>query len=80
MREIAMHEAKAKLSEILVKIENGEHYLITKHGKPVAQLTPISETIESLEHLCKDMLKKRDNKARTSLAEATLWKHEGHER
>lgn len=80
MREIGTHEAKTNLSELLVQVEGGEQFLITRRGVPVAKLTPVSETIHSLENLCKKMLLDRDSKGRANLAEAKLWKHEGHKR
>lgn len=33
-------EAKAKLSELLDKVERGEQVVITRHGKPIARLVP----------------------------------------
>ena len=34
------YEAKAKLSEILRKVESGRTVLISRHGKPVAEVRP----------------------------------------
>ena len=39
-REIGAFEAKAKLSEILRKVEQGERYTITKRGQVIAHLIP----------------------------------------
>ncbi len=36
-------EAKTRLSEILQDVQEGVCYRITKHGKPVAELRPISD-------------------------------------
>ena len=33
-------EVKTHLSEFISKVENGESFLITKRGKPVAELRP----------------------------------------
>lgn len=38
--EIGAFEAKTKLSELLRKVEQGERFTITVHGRPVAQLLP----------------------------------------
>ena len=35
-----MAEAKAKLSELLARVERGERVLVTKRGRPVAALVP----------------------------------------
>lgn len=34
-----MAEAKNRLPELIRAVEQGEHVVITRHGKPVAQLT-----------------------------------------
>ena len=36
--QIAAHEAKARLSEVLDRVENGEEIIITRRGKPVARI------------------------------------------
>ena len=41
MLEVSVAEAKAKLSELLNKIEAGEHVTITRRGKPVAVMKPL---------------------------------------
>lgn len=42
MTEVSVAEAKAKLSELLKKVEAGEQVLITRRGKPVAVMnTPL---------------------------------------
>jgi antitoxin (DNA-binding transcriptional repressor) of toxin-antitoxin stability system len=37
--EIAIAQAKAKLTQLVAAAERGERVVITRHGKPVAQLT-----------------------------------------
>ncbi len=41
MKTIGAFEAKNRLSELLEAAENGEEVMITKHGRPVAKLTPV---------------------------------------
>lgn len=41
MREIGAYEAKTNLSALLEKVEKGERFVITRHGKPVAELVPV---------------------------------------
>ena len=36
----AVHEAKTRLTELLRAVEAGERVVITRHGKPVAELGP----------------------------------------
>ena len=39
MQDLSIAEVKNKLPEIIRKVEQGEAIVITRHGKPVAQLT-----------------------------------------
>lgn len=38
--EVSIAEAKNRLPELIRAVENGEKVVITRHGKPVAQITP----------------------------------------
>ena len=38
MKELAVYEAKTRLSELLVEVEKGEQFVITRRGVPVARL------------------------------------------
>jgi prevent-host-death family protein len=38
MRELAVYEAKTRLSELLAEVEKGEQFVITRRGLPVARL------------------------------------------
>jgi prevent-host-death family protein len=40
VREVPVKEAKAKLTELLRAAEAGERIVLTRHGKPVADLIP----------------------------------------
>lgn len=40
MKSVGTYEAKAHLSELLERVENGEQITITRHGIPVARLVP----------------------------------------
>ena len=46
MREIALNKAKNKLSSLLDQVEVGEEFIITRHGKAVARLSPIKPTFD----------------------------------
>ena len=43
MPEIGVYEAKTHLAQLLERVRKGERFVITKHGKPVAQLTAVAE-------------------------------------
>ena len=38
--QINIHDAKSKLSALLLSVENGEEVVIARAGKPVARLVP----------------------------------------
>lgn len=42
MDSIGVYEAKTHLASLLDRVEEGETVTITRHGKPVARLVPIS--------------------------------------
>lgn len=44
MRTIGAFEAKTHFSALLLQIERGEQILITKHGKPIAKLSAVSNS------------------------------------
>ncbi len=46
VREVPVKEAKAKLTELLRAAEAGERIVLTRHGKPVADLVPHVEGVE----------------------------------
>ncbi len=64
MTEIGTFEAKNKLSELLDRAERGEEVVITRRGRPVAKLVPVSppsrraqaeEAARSIRKLAKEM-------------------------
>jgi prevent-host-death family protein len=38
MNEIALFDAKNRLSELVARVEGGEEFVITRRGKPIARL------------------------------------------
>jgi prevent-host-death family protein len=45
--QVGSFEAKAKLSEILRRVEQGERFTITKRGRAVAEIVPVQSSSES---------------------------------
>jgi prevent-host-death family protein len=43
MVTVSLAQAKAKFSELLDRVESGETVVITRHGRPVARLTAVSQ-------------------------------------
>jgi prevent-host-death family protein len=44
--KVNVHEAKTQFSKLLRRVGNGEEIIISKAGKPIARLVPMSETTE----------------------------------
>ena len=40
---VSAYDAKTNLARLLERAERGEHFVITRHGRPVAQLVPFVE-------------------------------------
>jgi prevent-host-death family protein len=61
MSEIGAYEAKTHLPKLLERVQNGESFVITRHGRPIAQLVPIARhdpdkvrnAIEGLKHFAR---------------------------
>ena len=43
MQEIALYEAKNKLSGLLDEVATGKQIIITRHGKAAARLVPVGD-------------------------------------
>jgi prevent-host-death family protein len=41
METVGAFDAKTHLSALLERVEKGETFVITRHGRPVAQLSPV---------------------------------------
>lgn len=46
MSQIGAFEAKNTLGALLDRVERGEEIVITRHGKPVARLTPCAAKVD----------------------------------
>ncbi len=44
MRHIGAFEAKTHLPRLLRRVQTGERFVITRHGRPVAELVPFRPT------------------------------------
>jgi len=42
MKELAVYEAKTRLSELLTEVERGEQFVITRRGVAVARLVSVA--------------------------------------
>jgi prevent-host-death family protein len=53
MVTVTLVEAKAHLSELLDKVESGQDVVITRHGRPVATMSPVAQPKQALRSLAK---------------------------
>ena len=47
MIEISANELNQKIVMILSRIEKGERYIVIREGKPIAEITPVKNSIPS---------------------------------
>ena len=65
MSEIGANDAKALLSKLLDRVEKGERFVITRHGRVVARLTPVGTRDEkNIRRAIADLRSFRDELAR----------------
>lgn len=43
MGTISLADAKARLSEVVERVQQGEEVVITKHGRPVARVSAVAQ-------------------------------------
>ena len=51
METVNLAEAKAKLCHILDRVEKGSEIVITRRGRPVARISPVSKPLKTLRSL-----------------------------
>ena len=63
MGTVGSYEAKTHFSQLLARVGMGEKITITKHGVPVANLTPVAkETQDDIAHAVAELQKFRKGK------------------
>lgn len=56
MTAIGVYDAKTQLPKLLERVRRGERFLITKHGRPVAELVPAgANRAPEVKHIIKQM-------------------------
>ena len=51
MNTVSFAQAKAKLSEILNRVESGEEVVVTRHGRPIARISAVRAPKKPLKSL-----------------------------
>ncbi len=64
---IGLAEAKARLSELIDRVESGETIIIARSGKPIAEVRPVrmpspAETAEKVRAIAKRVAKRNKGK------------------
>jgi prevent-host-death family protein len=59
VKTVGIFEAKNRLSELVSQAERGERVLLTRNGRPVAEIVPISTDKKKAESAMKWILSRR---------------------
>ena len=78
METIGAYEAKTHLAQLLERVARGEHLIITRHGKPVAQLIPVTGDRQRAQQAAARIVERRRHLKKAPLAELIATIHEGH--
>lgn len=47
MQEIGSYEARVHFGDVLRRVERGEEFLVTMHGRPVARIVHAGQSVET---------------------------------
>ncbi len=78
MRQIQASEAKTKLLQLLDDVERGDTLIITRHGRPIARLSPETEGRQAeIKWALGEIKKLRSRQERLTVAEVLSARDEG---
>jgi len=66
MQSVNVAEAKARLSELLARVESGREIVITRRGHALARLTAVKQPKQPLDFSALDSLRARQPLSKTS--------------
>ena len=78
MEKIGAYEAKMRLPQLLDRVAHGEHLIITRHGKPAAQLIPVTTEHQRARQSAARIVERRRHLKQAPLAELMATIREGH--
>ena len=78
MELIGAYEAKTHLPQLLDRVARGERLTITRHGKPVAELIPVTTDRQRAQQAAARIVERRRHLKRAPLADLMATIHEGH--
>jgi prevent-host-death family protein len=66
MTSVGVYDAKTQLPKLLERVRRGERFLITKHGRPVAELVPArTERTPDVKQIIRQMQEWQERKGPT---------------
>jgi prevent-host-death family protein len=78
MKRIQASRAKAQFAELLDEVERGETVVITRHGKPIAEIRPSEEERRRIIAQARaDIEEMRKHAPRVTAEEILSWRDEG---
>ena len=79
MESVPASDAKARLSELLDKVERGETVVITRHGRAIARLVPEEDRRQrEIDDAIASMKARGQRNGKISVKEILSAIHEGH--
>ena len=55
MKQVGVYEAKTQLSRLLDEVEQGETITITRYGRPIARLVPLTGRRRTVKEVIEDI-------------------------
>ncbi len=77
MREIQASEAKTHFPKLLDAVERGETFIITRHGRAVARLTPEAPDRAKVARALENLRKPGKQTGKITAEELLAWRDEG---
>ena len=78
MEMIGSCEAETRLLQLLDRVARGERLTITRHGRPVAQLIPVTTNYQRVQQAAARIVERRRHLKKAPLGELMATIHEGH--
>ena len=78
MEMIGAYEVQTHLAKLLKRVGGEEHLTITRYGKPVAQLIPVTSDRQHAQRAAARVDGRRRHLKKSPLAELMATIHEGH--
>ena len=78
MKRIGTSDARRHLRRLLDRVAQGESVTITRYGKPLARLVPLTHDRERAQKAATRIIERRQQLMRAPLADLVATIHEGH--